>query len=72
MDDRAVTRTAASIEPAEVPAAPTAAQPTAAASDDLLALENQVCFALAVAARGVIGLYRPMLEPLGLPLPSLR
>ena len=42
----------------------------AAASDDLLALENQVCFALAVAARGVIGIYRPILEPLGLTHPQ--
>jgi MarR family transcriptional regulator, organic hydroperoxide resistance regulator len=41
-----------------------------AASVDLLALENQVCFALAVAARGVIGLYRPILEPLGLTHPQ--
>jgi len=37
---------------------------------DLLALENQVCFALAVAARGVIGVYRPILEPLGLTHPQ--
>ena len=41
-----------------------------AASVDLLALENQVCFALAIAARGVIGLYRPILEPLGLTHPQ--
>jgi DNA-binding MarR family transcriptional regulator len=47
----------------------TAAAATAA-SEDLLALENQVCFALAVAARGVIGLYRPILEPLGLTHPQ--
>ncbi len=50
-------------------AAPGAAAP-AAADDDLLALENQVCFALAVAARGVIGVYRPILEPLGLTHPQ--
>ncbi|MFC5062038.1 MarR family winged helix-turn-helix transcriptional regulator [Actinomycetospora atypica] len=37
---------------------------------DALALENQVCFALAVAARSVIGLYRPLLEPLGLTHPQ--
>ncbi|MET0975474.1 MAG: MarR family transcriptional regulator [Leifsonia sp.] len=37
---------------------------------DVLALENQVCFALAVAARGVIGLYRPILDPLGLTHPQ--
>ncbi|AZZ49853.1 MarR family transcriptional regulator [Rathayibacter rathayi] len=37
---------------------------------DPLALENQVCFSLAVAARTVIGLYRPVLEPLGLTHPQ--
>jgi MarR family transcriptional regulator, organic hydroperoxide resistance regulator len=37
---------------------------------DLLALENQVCFALAVASRRVIGLYRPLLEPMGLTHPQ--
>ena len=37
---------------------------------DLLALENQVCFALAVAARRVIAVYRPVLEPLGLTHPQ--
>ena len=30
---------------------------------DPLALERQVCFALSIASRGVIGLYRPLLEP---------
>jgi DNA-binding MarR family transcriptional regulator len=38
--------------------------------DDLLALERQVCFALAAASRTVIGLYRPILEPLGLTHPQ--
>ncbi|MGG7507120.1 MarR family winged helix-turn-helix transcriptional regulator [Plantibacter sp. YIM 135249] len=37
---------------------------------DLLKLENQVCFALAVASRSVIALYRPILEPLGLTHPQ--
>jgi DNA-binding MarR family transcriptional regulator len=37
---------------------------------DLLALERQVCFALAVASRTVIGLYRPLLEPMGLTHPQ--
>ncbi|WP_371814080.1 MarR family winged helix-turn-helix transcriptional regulator [Phycicoccus sp. HDW14] len=37
---------------------------------DLLALDRQVCFALAVASRQVIGLYRPLLEPLGLTHPQ--
>ena len=45
------------------------AAPTADASD-LLALDRQVCFALAVASRNVIGLYRPLLEPLGLTHPQ--
>lgn len=37
---------------------------------DLLALDQQVCFALAVASRNVIGLYRPFLEPMGLTHPQ--
>jgi MarR family transcriptional regulator, organic hydroperoxide resistance regulator len=37
---------------------------------DVLALESQVCFALAVASRQVIALYRPVLEPLGLTHPQ--
>ena len=39
-------------------------------SDDLLALERQVCFALSVAARNVVAVYRPVLEPLGLTHPQ--
>ncbi|GAA3614567.1 MarR family transcriptional regulator [Microlunatus ginsengisoli] len=35
-----------------------------------MALENQVCFALAVASRRVIGMYRPLLEPMGLTHPQ--
>lgn len=38
--------------------------------DDLLRLDRQVCFALAVASRTVIGLYRPLLEPMGLTHPQ--
>ena len=37
---------------------------------DPLALDRQVCFALAVASRSVIGIYRPVLEPLGLTHPQ--
>jgi MarR family transcriptional regulator, organic hydroperoxide resistance regulator len=37
---------------------------------NLLALESQVCFALAVAARRVIALYRPLLEPMELTHPQ--
>ncbi|KAA9150437.1 MarR family transcriptional regulator [Microbacterium lushaniae] len=39
-------------------------------ADDLLALENQVCFALVTAARNVVSIYRPVLEPLGLTHPQ--
>jgi MarR family transcriptional regulator, organic hydroperoxide resistance regulator len=38
--------------------------------NDRLALESQVCFALAVASRRVIALYRPLLEPMGLTHPQ--
>ncbi|MCU1593561.1 MAG: putative transcriptional regulator [Frankiales bacterium] len=38
--------------------------------DDPLKLDRQVCFALAVASRTVISLYRPLLEPLGLTHPQ--
>jgi DNA-binding MarR family transcriptional regulator len=41
-----------------------------AATPDLLALDRQVCFALAVASRNVIGLYRPLLEPMGITHPQ--
>lgn len=37
---------------------------------DPLALDRQVCFALAAASRSVIALYRPILEPLGLTHPQ--
>ncbi|MGM7677420.1 MarR family winged helix-turn-helix transcriptional regulator [Microbacterium sp. A94] len=39
-------------------------------SDDLLKLENQLCFALVTAARNVVSIYRPILEPLGLTHPQ--
>jgi MarR family transcriptional regulator, organic hydroperoxide resistance regulator len=39
-------------------------------TDDPLALERQVCFALAVASRNVIAVYRPLLEPMGLTHPQ--
>ena len=40
------------------------------ANDDLLRLENQLCFAIVTAARNVVSLYRPVLEPLGLTHPQ--
>jgi len=42
-------------------------QPTVS---DPLALERQVCFALSVASRNVVALYRPLLEPMGLTHPQ--
>jgi DNA-binding MarR family transcriptional regulator len=47
------------------PAAPPAEWP-----DNPLALQEQACFALAVASRSVIALYRPVLEPMGLTHPQ--
>jgi MarR family transcriptional regulator, organic hydroperoxide resistance regulator len=45
-------------------------EPAPGAALDLLALDRQVCFALAVASRTVISLYRPLLEPMGLTHPQ--
>jgi len=39
-------------------------------TEDPLVLEQQVCFALSVAARGVVAVYRPLLEPMGLTHPQ--
>ncbi|OLR94089.1 MarR family transcriptional regulator [Actinokineospora bangkokensis] len=38
--------------------------------EDPLALERQVCFALSIAARSVVAIYRPLLEPMGLTHPQ--
>ncbi|MFI9509675.1 MarR family winged helix-turn-helix transcriptional regulator [Nocardia sp. NPDC052566] len=38
--------------------------------EDPLRLDRQVCFALAVANRAVLGVYRPLLEPMGLTHPQ--
>ena len=35
-----------------------------------LALDQQVCFALAIASRSVVACYKPLLEPLGLTHPK--
>src|SRR6202043_3834401 len=37
---------------------------------DPLALERQVCFALSIAARSGLSIYRPILEPMGLTHPQ--
>jgi DNA-binding MarR family transcriptional regulator len=37
---------------------------------DPLALERQVCFALSIASRTVLSVYRPVLEPMGLTHPQ--
>jgi MarR family transcriptional regulator, organic hydroperoxide resistance regulator len=39
-------------------------------AEDLLALDRQVCFALVVASRSVLAVYRPLLEPMGLTHPQ--
>lgn len=39
-------------------------------TDELLRLDNQLCFALVTAARNVVAIYRPILEPLGLTHPQ--
>ena len=44
--------------------------PPGPATADQLALDQQVCFALAVADRRVVAVYRPLLEPLGLTHPQ--
>src|SRR5690349_9577172 len=44
--------------------------PAAGSDVDPLALERQVCFALAVTNRAVLAVYRPLLEPLGLTHPQ--
>ena len=44
--------------------------PAATAARDLLALDNQLCFALYAASGLVTRAYRPLLEPLGLTYPQ--
>jgi len=41
-----------------------------ASVEDPLRLDRQVCFALAVANRAVLAVYRPLLEPMGLTHPQ--
>ena len=49
----------------------TTTQPhTVPVGTNLLALDQQVCYALAVASRNVIALYKPLLEPMGLTHPQ--
>jgi MarR family transcriptional regulator, organic hydroperoxide resistance regulator len=43
---------------------------TTAVDADPLALDRQVCFALAATSRSVVALYRPVLAPLGLTHPQ--
>ncbi|MFL0566720.1 MarR family winged helix-turn-helix transcriptional regulator [Microbacterium sp. 179-I 1D1 NHS] len=38
--------------------------------EDALKLESQLCFAIVTAARNVVSIYRPILEPLGLTHPQ--
>ncbi|KQO61523.1 MarR family transcriptional regulator [Curtobacterium sp. Leaf261] len=39
-------------------------------TSDPLALDRQLCFALAATSRAVIGLYKPLLDPMGLTHPQ--
>ncbi|MDT4976051.1 MAG: MarR family transcriptional regulator, organic hydroperoxide resistance regulator [Pseudonocardiales bacterium] len=48
----------------------TATRTPKAAVPDPLALERQVCFALSIASRSVLAVYRPLLEPMGLTHPQ--
>jgi DNA-binding MarR family transcriptional regulator len=48
----------------------TATRTTKADVPDPLALERQVCFALSIASRSVLAVYRPLLEPMGLTHPQ--
>ena len=48
---------------------PIAPETTAPPEDDLL-LERQLCFALTVASRSVVGVYKPVLEKMGLTHPQ--
>ena len=59
MDDHVTSDTSVADELAAGPGSP-----------DLLELERQVCFALAVASRSVVAVYRPLLEPLRLTHPQ--
>lgn len=38
--------------------------------DEMLKLDNQLCFAIVTAARNVVAIYRPILEPLDLTHPQ--
>jgi MarR family transcriptional regulator, organic hydroperoxide resistance regulator len=44
--------------------------PSGEMGDDTLALERQVCFALQIASRSVLAIYRPLLEAMGLTHPQ--
>lgn len=46
------------------------APPSSTPAVNLLALDQQLCFGLAVASRTVISVYRPLLEPMGLTHPQ--
>lgn len=66
---QAVTGQAVTSHAATEPAAPAAHAGSPAADDDLL-LERQLCFALTVASRSVVGAYKPVLERMGLTHPQ--
>ena len=56
--------------PSERTATSVVPPPTSTTIENPLSLQDQVCFALAVASRTVISVYRPVLEPMGLTHPQ--
>jgi len=56
--------------PSTTPPTPTPPTTTLEGIENPLALEQQVCFALAIASRTVIATYKPLLEPMGLTHPQ--
>ena len=68
---QAVTSHAPTEHAATEPAVPAARGGShAPAADDDLLLERQLCFALTVASRSVVGAYKPVLERMGLTHPQ--
>lgn len=61
---------AGSPQPTEFQGDDVSRESSAVASPDPLTLERQVCFALVVASRSVLSVYRPLLEPMGLTHPQ--
>ncbi|GAA1809310.1 MarR family transcriptional regulator [Agromyces neolithicus] len=70
VDDRQIDAGAAAAAKTDADAAKATADAAPDLTADPLALERQLCFALAVASRLVISAYKPILEPMGLTHPQ--